>query len=91
MKNLNFSVALEALKKGKRVRRNGWNGNNMFLIYIDPYSNDQYSVVEKPFMIGTLCPYVGLKTSDNKIVAWVCSQNDLLSEDWEILGQMIHE
>jgi hypothetical protein len=30
-KNLNFGQALEALKKGKRVSRDGWNGKGMFI------------------------------------------------------------
>lgn len=30
-KNLNFGQALEALKQGKRVAREGWNGKGMFI------------------------------------------------------------
>jgi len=29
--NLNFGNAIEALKEGKRVARNGWNGKDMFV------------------------------------------------------------
>ena len=28
---MNFGKAIEALKEGKKVARNGWNGKNMFL------------------------------------------------------------
>lgn len=85
MKNKNFSEALEALKKGYKVARNGWNGNNMFLVYVNPYLNDHYTIVEKPNIVGTLVPYIGMKTADNKLVPWLASQTDLLSEDWEIV------
>jgi hypothetical protein len=31
MKNVNFGAAIEAVKQGKRVAREGWNGKNMFV------------------------------------------------------------
>ena len=31
MSNLNFGQAIEALKQGKRVAREGWNGKGMFI------------------------------------------------------------
>ena len=31
METLNFGLALEALKQGKRVARQGWNGKGMFI------------------------------------------------------------
>lgn len=31
MENLNFGQAIEALKEGKRVARQGWNGKGMFI------------------------------------------------------------
>lgn len=30
-KNLNFGVAVEALKEGRRISRAGWNGKGMFI------------------------------------------------------------
>lgn len=32
---MNFGEALEALKKGAHVARNGWNGKGMFLYYVN--------------------------------------------------------
>ena len=32
METLNFGLALEALKQGKRVARQGWNGKGMFIV-----------------------------------------------------------
>jgi hypothetical protein len=34
LKNQNFGQAIEALKKGKRVAREGWNGKGMFLFLL---------------------------------------------------------
>ena len=79
---MNFSEALKALKMGNKVARQGWNGKGMFLLHIDPYINSQYAVVERSKMVGTLTPYIAMKTADNKLVPWLASQTDLLAEDW---------
>lgn len=34
---MNFGLALEAVKQGKRAARSGWNGKNMF-VYLQPGS-----------------------------------------------------
>ena len=34
---MNFGEALEALKAGKRLRRAGWNGKGMFVVYQKGY------------------------------------------------------
>ena len=31
-----------------------------------------------------VCDAIYMKTADNKLVAWLCSQTDALGEDWEI-------
>lgn len=43
MKKLNFGEAIEALKQGKTVARQGWNGKNMF-IYLNKGSIDSSKV-----------------------------------------------
>ncbi len=32
-----------------------------------------------------LCPWIGMKTADNKFVPWLASQTDILAEDWQII------
>lgn len=44
--NLNFGQAIEALKQGKRVARQGWNGKGMF-IFERPADELEYSFIEK--------------------------------------------
>lgn len=38
MKNLTFGDAIAALKEGKKVCRNGWNGKGMYLVLVQGYS-----------------------------------------------------
>ena len=33
-------------------------------------------------------PYVYMKTADNKLVPWLCSQTDLLAEDWGTVAKV---
>lgn len=81
---MTFGLAIEALKEGKKVARDGWNGKNMWLSYLDPYNNKQFTLHEKDIE-GTFSPYIGMKTADNKYVPWLASQTDILAEDWVIL------
>lgn len=72
---MNIGSAVAALKVGHKVAREGWNGKGMYLALQRP---DEHSKM-------TL-PYVYMKTADDKLVPWLCSQTDLLSEDWVITG-----
>ena len=83
--NLTFGLAIEASKQGKKVTRKGWNGKGMFLMLIHPYLNDQFEVHEKDSLVGTLLPYIAMKTADNGLVPWLASQTDMLAEDWMIV------
>lgn len=81
---LTFGLAIEALKQGKRVARKGWNGKGMWLRYVNPYNNDQFTLEEKE-IDGTFLPWIGMKTADNGFVPWLASQTDMLAEDWEVV------
>lgn len=83
---MNFEGALAALKAGKRVGRAGWNGKGMF-IFLVPGST--FSVNRPPLLgiypegeIITYCPHIDMRTADRKIVPWLCSQTDMLADDW---------
>lgn len=82
---MDFGSVIKALKEGKKVAREGWNGKGMFLLLIDPYLNNQYHVREEPGIVGTLVSYIAMKTADNKLVPWLASQTDVLAEDWRIV------
>lgn len=89
--NLTFGAAIEALKQGKRVARQGWNGKGMF-IYLtkgsevtqmrDNVLNDIIKTKGSCIING----HIDMKTVDDTIVCgWLASQTDMLSEDWCIL------
>lgn len=77
-----FGEALEALKRGERMRRAGWNGKG---IYIELQKPDEHSKMTLPYIYIVT---TGLQ-SDNPnaprgVVPWLASQTDLLAEDWMI-------
>lgn len=76
---MNIGDAVEMLKRGKRVARAGWNGKNMWLVYIHPGNAMHSSAVGKFDML----PCIGMKTAQNDMQpGWLASQADLLAEDW---------
>lgn len=83
---MNFGKALEEMKKGKKVKRAGWNGKNQ---YIELATNVSYKNTSGEII------NVNHETMGNKAIAfvgtsgvqlgWLASQADMLSEDWEII------
>jgi len=69
---MDIGEAIHALKVGDRVRRKGWNGKGMWLEIQKPDENSKMTL-----------PYVFMFTAQRDMVPWVCSQTDLLADDWE--------
>lgn len=92
----NFGTALEALKQGKRVARQGWNGKNMFLFLL-PAGTIPTKAIHDPALREVIEKEIGgetfealgsirMFTADKKILTgWNATQTDMLSEDWVIL------
>ena len=85
---MNFGQALEQLKQGDKVAREGWNGKGMFLYFV-PANKYPASRNEHGTMIGVfeddMIPYgayIAMKTAQNNVVPWLASQTDVLAEDW---------
>lgn len=81
---MSFGLAIEALRKGFRVRRRSWNGKGIFIELQTP---DAYSKMTSPYIyIDT----TGLQTQNTEApksrVPWLASQTDMLAEDWEIFA-----
>lgn len=78
MKNetLDFGGALAAMKQGKNVQREGWNGKDMYLAIQVP---DENSANQQP--------YIYIVPVGGKRVPWVASQPDLLESDWQVIDQ----
>lgn len=89
---MNFSTALEALKKGKIAFRDGWNGKGMYVAYMPAKVVPAEFITEetqeqlprearhKPLKVGG---YFVVWTADKTWQpGWVASQADLLADDW---------
>lgn len=77
---MNFGEALEALKTGKKIAREGWNGKGMWLVLI-PAGNAMFGGYDMQDCIG-------MKTGQgNMQPGWLASQSDMLSNDWTILEE----
>ena len=90
-KGLDFGHTLKALKQGKRVSREGWNGKGMFLFLV---LGSVFKVSREPllgvFPEGTEIQYhahIDMKTAQGDIVPWTCSQTDMLADDWSIASE----
>ena len=88
---MDFSLALNALKQGDCVARDGWNGKRMYLYLV---SGSVFKVNRAPLNEllpeGTEVnyrPHIDMKTADGEFVPWVASQSDLLAEDWFIVDK----
>lgn len=91
---MTFGGAIAALKQGKKVARQGWNGKGMWLWLkegtmvksdwchdpaLKAIANKNGGEIEA---LGTVC----MKTADNKILSgWLASQTDVLSHDWVVI------
>ena len=86
---MNIGQAVEAMRQGQRVAREGWNGKNMYLFLVP---GSVFKVNREPLLSmlgeGTEVQYhahVDMKTAQGYVVPWLCSQADLLSDDWQIV------
>lgn len=83
---MDFSEALQRIKAGQRVARQGWNGKDMF-VFLVPGSTFE---VNRPPLLGIYPEgavidyqsHVDMRTADGTIVPWLASQSDLLADDW---------
>lgn len=72
-----FGTALNALKQGRAVQRQGWNGKGLWLELQCP---DAYSKMTLPYIFMSY-PADAINTPGAR-VPWLGSQTDLLAEDW---------
>jgi len=92
---MTFGLAIEALKKGKRVARKGWNGKDMWIAYVDGRRTGIATVIfgvegKNQFMrdnpgLDHVLPFIVLKGVSGQLNTWAPSISDSLSEDWVIV------
>lgn len=84
-----FGKAIQYLKEGKRLQRQGWNGKNQ---YIELATNISYknndgliiNVFHNAMDGSKAIAFVG--TSGVQL-GWLASQADMLAEDWKIVEE----
>lgn len=79
------------IEERKRLRRVGWNGKGMFVVWQAAYPDgipiNKNTAEATGIPEGTkraFLPYLMLHTADGSFVPWLASQTDLLASDWEI-------
>ena len=94
---MTFGLALEAMKRGERVARAGWNGKGMWLVLV-PGQKDVALRAGTPYekALGDVPPIEILPHIDMWTVnahgrramlpGWLASQTDMLATDWHIVA-----
>ena len=81
---MTFGLALEEVKRGKKIARKGWNGKGIFIELQQP---DENSKMTSPYIFIDTS---GLQTTNpdapKSRVPWIASQTDILAEDWVTVG-----
>lgn len=79
--NMTFGLAIEALKKWKKVARKGWNGKGMYLFLAHGEDIQSCTGIHEK-CVDVIC----MKTAQDTVVfGWLASQTDMLAEDWVIV------
>lgn len=79
MNNFNFSIALNYLKKGKKIARKGWNGKNLWIMQI--IIHNPITTAQDEFF--SLNSFFVIKNAQESLDTWVPSVSDLQAEDWQ--------
>lgn len=77
---MTFGMAIEVMKKGYKVTRNGWNGKGQYLELQIPDEHSKMSL-----------PYIYIRTVQNDLVPWLASQTDMLSDDYIVVSSSNNE
>ena len=98
---MTFGLALEALKRGKKVARAGWNGKGMWLSLSGSldgtlipaesfWSKNNADFARDNGGMAMVLPAITMKTVNAQgrvgiLMGWLASQTDMLSNDWIII------
>ena len=80
---MNFGEAVNNVKNGHKIAREGWNGKGMFVIYVPEENIDLTEQQEKMFGASNIIlnEHFLIKNVNNTLSTWVPSINDCLAED----------
>ena len=81
-----FGLAIEAMRKGKKVQRAGWNGKGLWLELQVP---DAHSKMTLPYIFINYPAFINYpddaQNTPGARVPWLASQTDMLADDWRIV------
>ena len=83
---MNFGEAINAMKEGHRVQREGWNGKNLFveiakdISYVNP-NGEVIKVKHDAMGSQAFC----FNFPNGYQMGWIPSQSDSLGNDWKII------
>mgnify|MGYP005794549617 CR=1 FL=1 len=85
-KNMDFGQAIQRLKEGMKVQRQGWNGKNQ---YIELATNISY-INENKETVNAEHEVIGNKAiafvgTSGVQLGWLATQSDMLAKDWRIV------
>jgi len=92
---LNFGQAIQAMKDGAKVARDGWNGKGMWIMLVPGTPKINTTPNSAYHSAGiTECeilPHIDMWTTNAHgrramLPGWLASQTDMLAEDWEIVN-----
>lgn len=97
---MNFGEAIEQLKAGRCVYREGWNGKDMYL-FLNPGSFPNNENIPQGNLVGGVSfrhfqyggsdtalrmPNINMRGAKGEtITGWLASQTDMLAEDWDVV------
>ena len=75
------------MMSGQKVSRAGWNGKGMYLVWVGPLNWNVSGDITACCSDATDGRYgfAMMRTADNKLVPWLCSQADMFASDWGIV------
>jgi hypothetical protein len=76
-----FGVALDAMRHGACVAREGWNGKGMWIRIVGPSDPEQGRLPAYPQRA-----FIQMKDAQDNVVPWLASQTDMLADDWTVLS-----
>ena len=91
---MKFGEAIAALKAGKKVAREGWNGKGMFILQAGGYNVHKDNLradgpITKEFLESRgvdemiIQPHFDMWTAQNQYqTGWLASQSDMQANDW---------
>lgn len=91
---MTFGMAVEAMNRGAKVARRGWNGKGMY-IWVMPGStvsgcnqitDPHLAEIDKAEGEIRFLGSIRMRTATGDVLTgWLASQTDMLAEDWEIV------